>query len=607
MSRGFEPGQMPVGPQAKQTAGSGDSMKRTSLHAYVVLGMAIVLYSGQAFGQITINEVVEDEQDFESTDITPDTREFVELYNGGASAVDISGWTIGTVQLATGLPFATDTLPGGSIIPAGGYFVMGQPSVPNVNYSPIPGELFPHLNFIFELRNPALTGSTLVDALAVDTFRGPVNHQELSAATQEQLDQIAAGQTVGNAPTGGWWGQLESDNAIPPNVPLSLGRYLNGRDTNRNGYDFGLQPLTPGASNNLPQVTAHSVPNVDTLGAGGTPLADGTALSSNYAASFVLPRVITPGTVTGYNPNAIPASPQGGKAIIAYDETGGGNAVVSKELVRKFDIYAFIDPRPLNVTTTDASPQSEAAIYGIGTTDPFFATPNSADLLTGNPGGNISSSANGSTGLGWLIQRRELFNGAAANRTTKTVLQLLDMNDGGDSVQETGFIDWQVKQTIDLTGLAEGWHRLSIEYDPTTGNVVARYDNQTFNFTSLTGMVGNFYVGWRENLPGANNSAARPPTYDLFVGGLPGDFNNDGKVDAGDYATWRKNAANASLPNDNGLTTQAARYSLWRSSFGTPGSGSGSLGVGAVPEPSTIGLAVIGMFSVLAGRRRRIG
>src|SRR4029079_1481877 len=92
----------------------------------------------------------------------------------------------------------------------------------------------------------------------------------------------------------------------------------------------------------------------------------------------------------------------------------------------------------------------------------------------------------------------------------------------------------------------------------------------------------------------------------LPAAGLAGDFNNDGKVDAGDYATWRKNSANASLPNDNGLTTHVARYNLWRSTFGTPGSGSGLSG-SAVPEPGTIGLAVVGMFSVLAGRRRRNG
>ena len=149
------------------------------------------------------------------------------------------------------------------------------------------------------------------------------------------------------------------------------------------------------------------------------------------------------------------------------------------------------------------------------------------NLLSGNPGGNLASSSNGSTGLGWLIQRRELYNGGAANRATKTVLQLIDMNDGGDSV--TSRADWQPKQTIDLTGVAEGWHRLSIAYDPATGDVTAQYDSNLYNFTSTPGLIGNFYVGWRENLPGANAATGRPPTYDLFVAGLAGDFNTTAK------------------------------------------------------------------------------
>ena len=69
--------------------------------------------------------------------------------------------------------------------------------------------------------------------------------------------------------------------------------------------------------------------------------------------------------------------------------------------------------------------------------------------------------------------------------------------------------------------------------------------------------------------------------------GLPGDFNNDGKVDSADYATWRKNSANASLPNDGGAITQAARYTLWRSNFGTPSGAGTALSGGAVPEPGT--------------------
>lgn len=89
--------------------------------------------------------------------------------------------------------------------------------------------------------------------------------------------------------------------------------------------------------------------------------------------------------------------------------------------------------------------------------------------------------------------------------------------------------------------------------------------------------------------------------------GLPGDFNNDGKVDAADYNVWRKNTANVALQNDNGVGTQAARYSLWRSNFGNgPGAGSGGgLSAGAVPEPAAIGLVLMGLASLGLVRRGR--
>jgi len=86
--------------------------------------------------------------------------------------------------------------------------------------------------------------------------------------------------------------------------------------------------------------------------------------------------------------------------------------------------------------------------------------------------------------------------------------------------------------------------------------------------------------------------------------GVPGDFNSDGKVDAGDYATWRKNdTANATLPNDNSVGNQGARYTLWRGNFGNPpGSGSG-LGATAVPEPATFVLFML-IFPFFLGRTR---
>jgi len=101
-----------------------------------------------------------------------------------------------------------------------------------------------------------------------------------------------------------------------------------------------------------------------------------------------------------------------------------------------------------------------------------------------------------------------------------------------------------------------------------------------------------------------NSTTARHPSLaflivdNVLVTDVPpaqlGDFNGDGKVDASDYATWRKNdVANVALPNDNGAADQAARYALWLSNFGNPpGAGSGDLLGASVPEPSSLLLLI---------------
>jgi hypothetical protein len=77
-------------------------------------------------------------------------------------------------------------------------------------------------------------------------------------------------------------------------------------------------------------------------------------------------------------------------------------------------------------------------------------------------------------------------------------------------------------------------------------------------------------------------TAAAPP-------GLPGDFNKDGKVDAADYAMWRK---------DNSVGT----YEEWKQNFGRMQAGFGG---GAVPEPGTFALFVIGGGLTAAALRQR--
>jgi hypothetical protein len=139
-------------------------------------------------------------------------------------------------------------------------------------------------------------------------------------------------------------------------------------------------------------------------------------------------------------------------------------------------------------------------------------------------------------------------------------------------------------------------------------NRIAQYDA-----SALTLGGSNIALGQSD----VNTTTARHPSLvftvfdnltvtDVPPAGLLGDFNSDGKVDAGDYDTWRKNNnTNNALANDNGLGTPigSAHYDLWRASFGKP-PGSGSLVGASVPEPSSLLLLSFSAAGCWLARRR---
>jgi hypothetical protein len=94
-----------------------------------------------------------------------------------------------------------------------------------------------------------------------------------------------------------------------------------------------------------------------------------------------------------------------------------------------------------------------------------------------------------------------------------------------------------------------------------------------------------------------------------FLVVLPGDYNGDGVVDAGDYVVWRKNSGltgGASYANGDGNrdgNVTQTDYTIWRSHFGQTASGAGSSAglASTVPEPSSLALAVFA--TCLLGRR----
>ncbi len=99
----------------------------------------------------------------------------------------------------------------------------------------------------------------------------------------------------------------------------------------------------------------------------------------------------------------------------------------------------------------------------------------------------------------------------------------------------------------------------------------------TTNAGNFTSPVTYYIDGWRFTTP---------------VDTLPGDFNEDGSVDAADYVTWRKNNE---TPDD---------YNIWRANFGAT-AGNVPLGMAAVPEPAAWLLSAVSVCLIGVTRRRR--
>lgn len=440
-------------------------------HILPAAAASLALLVANAPAQVVINEIHYDDTGPSGAD----DFEFVELYNAGASAVDISGWTLGGRDGTTVNP--SFVVPAATSIAAGGYYVFGNTAVATRNQT-IAANSLENDAEQYTLWTGAFEASTLVDAFVSEANKGAG-----PAATQYGTPSPGVSAQIG----GGYRGNYQSGHiagqgaqggapSVGP-VLVSISRFVDGLDSNVNGRDFGLRRATPGAANSTGLGTVYQGPNVDSLTVG-------TEAPGMYAA-FVNPRVINPTAVSTHNPSAIAASPQGGNAVTIWDTEFGGQGGGIDTVMQgngRFDLLVYVDPR------VTAAADSEEWILGIG---------GGADALHNFAG--VSGTVNGSSGLGWLFRR----DSAARS------LQLIDFGPGSPSGS------WTILGTINLTDSDLGWHILGIDVNGTS--VSGYFDATVFNGTTIANLTGNLlYASYREGFAINTDPLLRPLTIDMI-------------------------------------------------------------------------------------------
>ncbi len=270
----------------------------------------LIVASNSPPPSVVINELLYENNDGD------DTAEYVELLNVTGDPVDISGWQIAPISGSTGeATAATVTIPSGTILQPGDYYVAGNPSPINAVYGNVV-DLNTNWNESLSDADPsAIVLKTNLgvraDSLAYRSDRSFASGSQTSLALAEGGTGRGISAGITNV----------TDNAV-------LGRLPNGADSGSNLLDFALIPPSPGAANSA----GYTLPFFDDFNAG--PRAE-------WKPAFETPvRVAIPGQA-GKPPVAAPA-PAGGAALEVYDTTGGGDVAYLPGAFEKLNMEGFI-------------------------------------------------------------------------------------------------------------------------------------------------------------------------------------------------------------------------------------------------------------------------
>jgi hypothetical protein len=575
-------------------------------------------------------------------------REWVELYNTGASAVNIGGWQFGDSQDGTW----ADAFPAGTTIgPQQTLIVTGDSASFDLGWGSGINRI-QVANFPSLANSPSPTNETAAIRNASDVIQDSVNYDQNFDAVSDAWPKINGddGQSIFLLPQGlSSAGNNDGDNWKPSmwGVYNAQFRTADGDNHGSPGYvaTTPQAPFTPlpdvawsmvympdtqnyvkwgDYQQLLPKVTSWIRDNRDAYKIKAV-LQGGDIVNNNntvnppinpssgdqnstsqwqaaqagfYVLNGHLPYILAAGNHDHGTTNAQNRETQINtyfpiSANPLIDPAQGGilkGTMIPGEIQNSYFAFTAPDNRKMLIFSLEWEPRPATVAWA----NQVAALPQYADytamLLTHNYLGSNSTRSN-STNVAADFSGEELWDGLI--RTRPNFQMTMNGHFGGDGVgflQSTNNAGGAVHQMFFNTQFetmgADGWIRLLEFLEDGTTVRVRTYS--TLHNLERTASAFSF-------------------TFQLSpIPAADGDYNANGVVDAADYDVWRKALGGmynaAADGNDDGVVNQAD-YTYWRQRFGNSLSGSGAGSSAAVPEPAGVPSLMLSIVAFLLIRR----
>lgn len=561
---------------------------------------------------IVINEIDADQ-------VSTDTGEFIELYDGGVGNVSLNGKTLVLFNGATDTAYRVIDL-AGMFTDANGFFVVGNSGVAGVDLT-FPNDTLQNGQDAVALYagafslGAAVTTTNLLDAVVYDTDdaddpgllvlleagQPQVNENQNSLGTSQSLSRVPDGGAprttdtyVAQAPTPGAPNQAAATSVI---ITQSGSRVDVEEGGATDSYQIAL--LTVPSADVM--ITVDPDDQTD-LGAG----ADVAIMLTFTPANALVPQTVY---VTAVDDLLVEGTHTSTITHTAASADAGYNGITIGNVVANIVDNDVPPPTSVVITELMYNPASDEASPGI------------AEWI------EIVNTGAGTVDLGgWLFDDEDATNwGAVPAGTLLAPGQVAVFFDAAFTTEAIFRSEWSIPAAALVVGIS--WGSLSNDPSPTneilelrdSGSMLVdtvNYDD-TSPWPSAGGGGPSIYLvqpsldnnaggNWARSTLGVRNAASPSGlTYNTADVGTPGwlplagDYNSNGIVDAADYTIWRDTVGSTTDPRADGSSSVAGvpngvvdgfDYDHWKANFGNVlvlGGGSGDAGGGQLAAALT--------------------